>query len=390
MRRVTAPLAHRDGLRSWLGLAGFYTASFAVLAVYMQFFPTWLCYERGFDKASIAIVLAGQTVARTFAGPLWAQHADRRADTRRVLLVLSVGSLGAFLLFGAAASVLAAFVVAFVFGCLYPPMHPILDAAAVQAGAEHGFSFGRLRMVGSVSFLIVILAVGVAVERHGNWLVYPLLAGGLVLTISAALGLARTPKTGHEAPPRSPWWELLRSRELVLLFVAAALIQGSHATFYNLSTVHWRDHGIGEDVAALLWGEGILAEIVVFFVAKGTLDRLRPTTLIVLGGAAAVVRWIVVGATTSVPILFAANWLHAFSFAVTYLGSIRALDRRVPAHQRSTAQGLLGAATSGFGMVVCGVTGGLVYDRFLGVAFHVMAVFAAVGAALAWAVRRRG
>jgi MFS transporter, PPP family, 3-phenylpropionic acid transporter len=91
-----------------------------------------------------------------------------------------------------------------------------------------------------------------------------------------------------------------------------------------------------------------------------------------------------------VPILFAANWLHAFSFAVTYLGSIRALDRRVPAHQRSTAQGLLGAATSGFGMVVCGVTGGLVYDRFLGAAFHVMAVFAAIGAALAWAVRRRG
>jgi PPP family 3-phenylpropionic acid transporter len=174
-----------------------------------------------------------------------------------------------------------------------------------------------------------------------------------------------------------------------MLLVAAALIQGSHATFYNLSTMHWEDHGISKTVAGALWAEGILAEIVLFFVAPWTADRCRPTTLLLLGGAAAIVRWTILGTTTSLPWLFASSWLHALTFGCTYLGSLRALDRRVPAHQRVTAQGLLGAATSGVGMVVGGLVGGFAYQRWEGRAFLTMAAFAGLGLLLAWRLRRQ-
>ena len=173
-----------------------------------------------------------------------------------------------------------------------------------------------------------------------------------------------------------------------MLLAASALIQGSHATFYNLSTVHWGKHGIDTGTASLLWAEGIVAEIVMFFVAKQALERFRPTTILMLGGGGAVVRWFVVGTTTSVPVLFATNWLHAISFAATYLGTLRALERRVAPAQRATAQGLLGAATSGIGMVVCGLVGGFVYERHGAVAFHVMAGFATLGIGLAFVLRR--
>ena len=52
------------------------------------------------------------------------------------------------------------------------------------------------------------------------------------------------------------------------LLVASALIQGSHAVYYSLSTLHWRDHGIDEFASSVLWAEGIVAEIVLFFVAQ--------------------------------------------------------------------------------------------------------------------------
>ena len=103
----------------------------------------------------------------------------------------------------------------------------------------------------------------------------------------------------------------------------------------------------------------------------------------------AAVRWIVVGASTSVPLLLATNWLHALSFTCTYLGALRALERRVEPSQRSTAQGLLGAANSGVGMVVCGLLGGYVYDRWAGLAFFLMAAFAVAGVLLAFLLRRR-
>lgn len=374
-------------LRPWLGLAAFYTASFAVLAVYMQFFPVWLHEQRGLSEAQIAVVLSAQTLARTFAGPLWSHRVDRTARPRRFLRLLALASAAAFALFGGVSSLPLLWCAAFLFGAFYSPMHPILDALAIQQGAQHGFSFGRVRLVGSLSFLVVVLVVGWWLEHSGTVAVFGILMVCLLTTATAGLVLPR-----NELPPQPPvpakWWELLRSGPFVLLLVAASLIHGSHATYYNLSTVHWNAHGIDQTAAAILWAEGVLAEIVLFFVARNSIEKLRPTTILMLGGAAAVVRWIVLAQTTSFAVLLAANWLHGLSFGATYLGALRALDRRVPPHQRSTAQGLLGAGSSGIGMVVGALLGGFVYERWAGRAFFVMAALAFCGAALAWLLRQ--
>jgi PPP family 3-phenylpropionic acid transporter len=373
-------------LRCWLGFAGFYVPSFAVLGVYMQYFPGWLRSEGQLSEEDVAFVLSAQTIARTLAGTFWAQLVDRAGHARSVLVGLSLASFAAFSLFGGADSVAWAWVAAFVFGALYSPMYPIVDAAALQAAGHSGFSFGRLRMVGSLSFLVVILVVGACLDRYGQQLVFPLLLAGLALMAVASFAVAG-PRHAT-SPVRAPWWSIVESRQVVLLLVTAAVIQGSHAPYYNLSTLHWTDHGISKTVAGAIWAEGIVAEIVLLWIAARTVDRWRPTTLLMIGAAAAVVRWSIVGLTTAPGWLFATAWLHALTFACTYLGSVRALERRVPVHQRATAQGLLGACTSGVGMAVCGLIGGFAYERWEGLAFLTMAAFALVGFGLAWRLRR--
>jgi PPP family 3-phenylpropionic acid transporter len=376
-------------LRCWLGFAGFYAASFAVLGAYMQFFPAWLHQSGGLSKENVSLVMAGQTVARTVAGPWWSQRVDRVRDARAVMRWLSWASIGAFALYGPQQVWWWSLLAALVFGSIYSPLYPIVDAAAMQTAGARGFAFGRLRMVGSASYLVVILVAGFAFEAHGTDTVFPVLLLGMVLMAVSSLALPPVVvPPPPSAAPQAPWWSLLRSRQFVLLLAASAAIQGSHATYYNLSTVHWNDHGIGKGTAGLLWAEGILAEILMFFVARQTIERLRPTTLLMLGGLGAAVRWTVVGASTSVPVLAAVGWLHAFSFTATYLGTLRALEKRVPPHQRATAQGLLGAATSGIGMVVCGLLGGWLYARIEGGAFAAMAGFALLGTALAFWLRR--
>lgn len=391
-------------LRCWLGFAAFYLTSFAALGVYMQFFPSWLRHEGGLSKESVAFVLSAQTIARTLLGTFWARQVDRTGDTRRVLIGLAAASVLAFALFGASTAVWWAFVAAFAFGSLYSPMYPIVDAAAMQAAHGGGFAFGRLRMVGSVSFLVVNLIVGACLDarRPGDLatghaegsgthaLVFPVLC---VLLLSVAASAFVLPRRSEARPAADataePWWALLRQRPLVLVLLASALIQGSHATYYNLSTLHWSEHGLSHTTAGALWAEGIVAEIVLFFVARRTVDRCRPTTLLMVGAVAAMVRWSVVGLTTAPSWLFATAWLHALTFGCTYLGSLRALEKRVPMHQRATAQGLLGAASSGIGMVVCGPIGGFVYERWEGFAFLTMAAFAFCGLGIAWRLRRQ-
>ncbi len=376
--------------RTWLGFALFYATTFATLAVFMQFFPGWLHATCGLTEAQVSVVLAAQTIARTLLGTHWAHLVDRLGDPRRVLVGLSCASVGAFALFGASQQQALLWGAAFAFGSVFSPMYPICDAAALQASSTHGFSFGRLRMVGSITYLLAILAVGALLDRTGIGPTFALLVVGTLAIAGSALLLPRPAAAAaprERDPSASPWRELFASRGLWLVLAASALIQGSHATYYNLSTMHWEDHGIGKSLASVVWAEGILAEIVLFWCARGSIERLRPTTLMLVGAAAAVVRWCVVAATTEPAWLLATAWLHALTFGCTYLGTLRALERRVPARLRATAQGLLGAATSGVGMVVCGLAGGFAYDLWAGRAFFVMAAFAAAGLLCAWKLR---
>src|SRR3546814_17623669 len=54
---------------------------------------------------------------------------------------------------------------------------------------------------------------------------------------------------------------LFAQRELLIFLVASALIQASHAAYYGFSSLYWRASGIGETAIALLWAEGVVAEI---------------------------------------------------------------------------------------------------------------------------------
>ncbi len=372
---------------TWISLAAFYAALFAALAVLMQFLPVWLHDQRRLGEGQIAVVLSCMTVARTLAGPLWAREIDRSGRPRAVLIGLSAASLVLFCGFHAVESTPALAAVSFLFGCAYPPMHPIVDGFASGLARRFSFAYGRLRMVGSVTFLAAVLGVGWWLESSSSAIVFPLVVGMLAVLAVVAFGLPRDAVSGH-VPAKAPMTGLLRSRPFMLLLVAAAVVQGSHAPYYNLSTLHWQEHGIGKATAGMLWAEGVFAEIVLFWFARGTVDRLRPTTLLAIGGAAAAVRWTVLGLTTDVALLVATNWLHALTFTCTYLGSLRALDRRVAPGQRMTAQGLLGAATSGVGMVAGSLLGGFLYERVGAGAFLAMALWGVVGVLLALHLRR--
>lgn len=371
-------------------LSSYYVASFAVLGIYMQFFPRWLSERRGCSTEAAAFVLSGQIWARTFAGPLWSQRVDRHGRPRAVLVTLSCLSLLVAASLGVIHAPLGLFCVCVAFGCVYPPIHPILDSLTLSAAARTGLTFSGVRLWGSMSFLLAIVAlgwylrVGSDVARY-DAVLWVLLIGCALLVIAGW----RLPDERRPARVGAPIRELLASPRLLMFLAAAGLIQGSHAAYYTLSTNDWHAHGIDELTAGLLWAEGVVAEVVFFFVARKRLAHLRPTTLMLIGGGAAIVRWICLAATRNVWLLVAVNWLHAASFACTFLGAVWFIQKRVPSHQQTTAQGLLGAISSGACTALATILAGFVYRHAGNSAYLAMAGLAALGTLLTITLRRR-
>ena len=73
--------------------------------------------------------------------------------------------------------------------------------------------------------------------------------------------------------------------------LTAGLIQGTHAFYYGFSTLLWRREGISEPMIGVLWGVGVAVEVCFMWFAEPWRRKVGPERLLVLGGAAAVIRW---------------------------------------------------------------------------------------------------
>ncbi|HVH78177.1 MAG TPA: MFS transporter, partial [Stellaceae bacterium] len=170
-----------------------------------------------------------------------------------------------------------------------------------------------------------------------------------------------------------------RNRRFWQFVLVAAAIQSSHQVYYGFGTLYWRSQGFSDAIIGILWAEGVVAEIVLFWQGSRLLARLGPLGLMMAGGAAGVVRWGLMGV---LPGLFAASalqLLHAFTFGAAHLGAMNHLSRTVPPDASASAQALYSGASSGIGSGLVMLGAGALYSAFGGGAYLFMTVLSAIG-----------
>jgi PPP family 3-phenylpropionic acid transporter len=178
---------------------------------------------------------------------------------------------------------------------------------------------------------------------------------------------------------------LLRQPAFIAVVAAAALIQGSHAAYYGFASIAWQASGLGSATIAGLWTLGVLAEIAIF--ALSPRFGAPPALLMGIGGMCAVLRWLVMAQTPSLPVLAAVQLLHGATYGLTLLGTMGLLVRIVPTHVMASAQGYL-AAASGIVMSGASILTGTMYARLGADIYGAMALMAACGVVVVWLARR--
>jgi PPP family 3-phenylpropionic acid transporter len=361
-----------------------YATQFFAFGVLLPFLPAVLA-ARGLDAAEIAVVLAAGSVVRVFAGPVGGRLADALAAPR---IVLALGAAAAAL--ASAGLVLAAGFVALLLvnalmSLAMAPIVPLSDAVAVQASRREGFDYGRVRSAGSVAFICAALLAGQVASRAGVEATVALVMAGLAATTGAALLLPPAQASGVPARGMAGFLAPLRGAAFRRLVLVSALIQGSHGFYYAFSTLHWQAAGLDDGLIGALWATGVIAEIALFFWARGAALRVGAVGLCVIAGGAGVLRWGALALTTDPWLLFPLQILHAATFGAQHLAAMVVLGRIAPPGQAGTAQALHAAvgvtlATGAFTLVA-----GPLYAAFAGGGYWAMALLcaAAVPASLA-------
>jgi PPP family 3-phenylpropionic acid transporter len=371
-----------------LKLGLFYAAYFLFGGIQLPYFPLWL-EASGLDPATIGLVIAVPTVVRIVVTPVVGHQADRRRALKAVLVTGAIVGLLAMTAVGlvhGAIAILLAFALAM---AALAPMLSLSDAYALTGLATRGRAYGPVRLWGSVAFIAGNVGAGLLLEWIAPGNLIWLIVGSLALVVAAAVALVPLEAYGEPAaaPMQSPW-ALVRDPAFLAIALAASMVQGSHALYYGFSTLHWRAEGIDSTVIGLLWGLGVLAEIVLFALSARLPMGLRPTALLAIGGAGAILRWGAMAFDPPAALLPTLQILHAASFGAAHLGAMGFLARAVPRELAATAQGLL-AMLGGIVTASATFLSGLAYAAGGGRAYLIMAAMGLIGTLAALYAGRR-
>jgi MFS transporter, PPP family, 3-phenylpropionic acid transporter len=375
-------------------LALMHAANFTGFGFFLPFFPIWLD-GNGLGKTEIGIVLAVPMVVRMLAAPWISGLADRHLQPGTLLALLNAAVMAGYLLLWPLTGFWPIAVVMLVTAIGLCGIIPVADAltnAHVQAGT--GVDYGRVRVWGSVSFLVTTLAGGWVIKLAGAGIVPPALAACSLCAAGAALLAPGRPAvaraTGPAAPagatgPRAgpPPAGPRRRLAYLCLLGASAMVQACHGALYAFGTLYWQAAGHDDAVIGALWAIGVAAEIVLFACA-GRLGMRGEVGLrwIMIGAVAAMLRFALMPFTAGLLPSFVLQLLHALSFGLTHLGAMAAITMLAPDGARGRAQGQLTAAHA-IAIAAATVLAGVLYGRIGALTFMAMAPVAFAGLILA-------
>jgi len=355
-------------------------AQFLGFGAMLPFLPAILA-DGGLTASQVGTVLAAGALVRLVAGPLSGRLADRVADMRRLLAVTCVLAAAAAAGFGLLAGFALLLAVQMLHSAAAAPIIPLSDSQAAGAVRAGGFNYARVRAVGSITFVLGAVAAGQATEWLGVRAVAWMLAGALLLTAVSALLLP--PPGPRPAKPQGGLWAPLREPLFRRMLPVAALVQASHAAYYAFSTLHWQAAGLSAGFIGILWGLGVVAEVLLFLYGGRLVDRLGLRGLALLAAGAGVLRWGLTAFTVDPAALIAVQLLHAATFGAMHLAAMRAMVA-LPAEISGRAQTLLASGVSAaMGLVMW--LSGPIFAAFGGLVFLAMALMCAAALVASWA-----
>lgn len=370
-----------------LRLSMFFGALFLILGVHLTYLPVWLD-GRGLSATEIALASSAPMLMRLVLTPATAFAADRAHAHREIIIGACVLALVLMLVLRVTTSVVLVIAFVVLMHIALQTIMPLADTLTMAAVKQRGLDYGRIRLWGSITFIVASYIAGFTVAALGSEAVLLLSIAGCLLTLAAALWLPRAETT--TAARRLTLGEataLLRDRPFLLFMVTVGTIQASHAMFYVFGVLHWRSQGLSAGTIATLWAIGVVAEIALFWSARW-LTPLGPVQLITLGAMAGIVRWLAMAMDPAPWMLVPLQILHAGTFAATHLGAMHWIGARVPQATAGTAQAMLSTFSSG--IVASGVTllSGPLYATYAGGAYLAMMACCIVGLASGWALHR--
>jgi len=354
------------------------------LGVLVPYWPLYLS-RVGYDAVEIGLVMALVPLTKILSPGFWGWWADRSHQPLRLVRWVSWLSFVGFLpVFVDRQNLWLIGGVMMLFSFSWNGSLPLFETLTLNH-LQSGGRYGRIRLWGSIGFLVSVFVVGawlngfLPLERLPE-----LLASLLLIQWLASLLVPNAQEPMREE--RSPRWTSMMVRPEVIQFLCSALLlQVAHGPFYAFYSVFLDLKGYSDAVIGQLWALGVVAEILVFLWFHRLQRHFSLRALYLSSLFMSALRWLILGAGLTHPLgLIVAQILHAGTFGSAHAASIALIHRYFKGAHHAKGQALYSAFSYGLGGALGSVISGECWTRlgpdtmFLGASLvSVMALFVA-------------
>jgi PPP family 3-phenylpropionic acid transporter len=357
-----------DSRKQLLPFAAMSAAYFAHIGFFNPYLPLWL-KDMGLGLLAISVLTSVQAATRLFAPYAWGALSDRTGERIKLLRLGAVVAFASACLLWLDWGPVGLGLVLLVMFTHTSSMMPMSEAAMAhlvsQGGGFDTKRYGRVRLWGSLGFLVTVFVAGAWFQAFGmqhfpGWTVFSL--GAVLLSAYWLPDLKEAVHAEHVHLPVGP---VLRQKPVRWFFAAAFFHVLSHIGIYVFFSLYLDALGYSKTMIGVFWAVSVAVEIVWFFTQSRWLPRLPLTAWLVACSAAMVLRMALTTLWADVLwVLLLAQAIHALTFAAHHTACIALLSHHFPGRLRGRGQALYTVIAYGFPGVLGGLLGGVLSERW--------------------------
>lgn len=384
MTRPPFPRIGKGSERSLLHakLAGFYALYYVSVG---GFVPYWTLYlsHLGYSPVEIGTVLGVTGLMRVIAPVAWGSIMDRSG--RRMPWIVG-GMLATSVLFGAVPftnSFATLIGLHAAYAIFWNAALPAFDVVTLNHLMRTGRDYARIRLWGSVGFIVSVYAIGVLLQATGIAPLPWIIVASMIAMAWLGYHISDVADLRAHTGPAAGLIRTLRQPAVLTLLAACFLSQLSFAPFYSFFSLYLETHDYTRSTIGAFWALGVLAEVIVFVYSGRLIARYGARQVLIFSLATAVLRWLLLALFVDVPaMLVFGQLLHFSSFGLYHAVSVHYIHLLFPGRLQGRGQAVLAATTFGLGGSLGNFAGGYIWEHLGPQVLYLLAALAAAAGTL--------
>ncbi len=320
--------------------------------------------DHGFSVIEIAVLMSMLQVTRIVGPFSWGWLSDYLSNRIGIIRVCACLAALVFLSIFFLHSYISFFIWMFVLHTILSSQMPLGETATIHAlYKDNTFDkrYGRLRLWGSIGFIVMVLAAGELFQRKGIEL-YPYVGVIVLFALALTTFCLHEPKMERRKMVKGELWIVLLNPDVRWFLISGFFMIFAHAALYVFYSLYLANLGYDKFQIGLFWALGVAAEVIFFYFQNKVLSRLDAEIILQGTFGIGVIRFILIAFLPITSVLILAQLMHAATFAAHHSAATKLPQRWFTGPLQARGQAIMATVSYGLGGTIGGLCAGWIWD----------------------------